>query len=276
MLMITTFTNPQKAQAFIDYMATQGVNLTLSRRDSIEVWLDDASQETRVRAELEQFLQNPTADRYLAASWHTGHTDSGLTYRRYSFLTTLRQKAGPLTLGMMVACVAVYLLMQAVGDRAVMVVLAWPFDASLRFEVWRYFTHALLHFSLLHITFNLLWWWYLGGPVEKRLGSGKLLTLTLVSALLSGFVQHKFSGAWFGGLSGVVYALMGYVWLRGERDPDSGIHMQRGLMAFALIWLVAGWFDLFGLSIANAAHVTGLAVGLSMALVDTLHVRKRT
>ncbi len=73
-----------------------------------------------------------------------------------------------------------------------------------------------MHFSLMHILFNLLWWWYLGGAVEKRLGSGKLIVITLISALLSGYVQQKFSGPWFGGLSGVVYALMGYVWLRGE------------------------------------------------------------
>jgi GlpG protein len=62
----------------------------------------------------------------------------------------------------------------------------------------------------------------------KRIGSGKLVVITVISALLSGFVQHKFSGPWFGGLSGVVYALMGYVWLRGERDPQSGIYLQRG------------------------------------------------
>jgi len=112
--------------------------------------------------------------------------------------------------------------------------------------------------------------------VEKRLGSGKLIVLTAIAALLSGFVQQKFSGAWFGGLSGVVYALMGYVWLRGERDPESGIAMPRGLMVFALLWLVAGWFDLFGFSIANAAHLTGLLVGLAMAFVDCLNLRKRT
>jgi membrane associated rhomboid family serine protease len=59
-----------------------------------------------------------------------------------------------------------------------------------------------MHFSLMHILFNLLWWWYLGGAVEKRLGSGKLIVITVISALLSGYVQHKFSGPWFGGLSG--------------------------------------------------------------------------
>ena len=74
----------------------------------------------------------------------------------------------------------------------------------------------------------------------KTLGSGKLIVITLISALLSGYVQQKFSGPWFGGLSGVVYALMGYVWLRGERDPQSGIYLQRGLIIFALIWIVAG------------------------------------
>ena len=61
---------------------------------------------------------------------------------------------------------------------------------------------------------------------------------------------------------------MGYVWLRGERDPQSGIYLQRGLITFALIWLIAGWFDLFGMSIANGAHVAGLAVGLAMAFAE--------
>jgi len=43
-----------------------------------------------------------------------------------------------------------------------------------------------------------------------------------------------------------------------------------------LIWIVAGWFDLFGMSMANGAHIAGLAVGLAMAFADTIHVRKRT
>ncbi|XPE42991.1 rhomboid family intramembrane serine protease [Shigella flexneri] len=121
----------------------------------------------------------------------------------------------------------------------------------------------------MHILFNLLWWWYLAVR-WKNASVAELIVITLISALLSGYVQQKFSGPWFGGLSGVVYALMGYVWLRGERDPQSGIYLQRGLIIFALIWIVAGWFDLFGMSMANGAHIAGLAVGLAMAFVDSL------
>ncbi|MBM7355028.1 rhomboid family intramembrane serine protease GlpG [Lelliottia amnigena] len=276
MLMITSFTNPRVAQAFVDYMATQGVVLTIQQHTQTDVWLADESQAERVNAELVRFLENPADPRYLAASWTTGHMDSGLHYQRFPFFATVRERAGPFTLLLMAACILVFIIMNVVGDQPVMIALAWPYGPAVQYDVWRYFTHALMHFSVLHILFNLLWWWYLGGAVEKRLGSGKLIVITLISALLSGYVQHKFSGPWFGGLSGVVYALMGYAWLRGERDPESGIYMQRGLITFALIWLIAGWFDLFGMSIANGAHVTGLAVGLAMAFADTLNARKRT
>lgn len=276
MLMITSFANPRVAQAFVDYMATQGVILTIQQHHQSDVWLADETQAERVHAELARFMENHGDPRYLAASWQSGHTGSGLRYRRFPFIATLRERAGPVTWLIMAACILVFIVMNIVGDQTVMVWLAWPFDPSLQFDVWRYFTHAFMHFSLMHILFNLLWWWYLGGAVEKRLGSGKLIVITVISALLSGYVQHKFSGPWFGGLSGVVYALMGYVWLRGERDPQSGIYLQRGLIIFALIWIVAGWFDLFGMSMANGAHIAGLAVGLAMAFADTLNARKRT
>ena len=250
--------------------------VTIQQHTQTDVWLADASQAGRVNDELARFLENPGDPRYLAASWQSGQTGSGLHYQRFPFLATLRERAGPFTLLLMTACIIVFIIMSVVGDLPVVLALRWPFVPPLLFDGWRYFPHALMDFSVMHILFNLLWWWYLGGAVEKRLGSGKLIVITLISALLSGYVQHKFSGPWFGGLSGVVYALMGYAWLRGERDPDSGIYLQRGLITFALIWLIAGWFDLFGMSIANGAHVTGLAVGLSMALADTLHARKRT
>lgn len=271
---ITQFNNPRMAQAFVDYMATQGVSLQIEQDQHYVVLLEDESKAEMVENELRQFVSDPYHARYQAASWQSGTMESGLHYPRNRLIGHLRERAGPLTLTLMVICVAVFILMQIVGDEQVLAWMAWPADTAQDFQLWRWFSHALLHFSLLHILFNLMWWWYLGGAVEKRLGSGKLFVIALISALLSGFVQAKLSGIWFGGLSGVVYALMGYCWLRGERDPESGIFLERGLMAFAILWLIMGYFDMFGLAIANGAHLAGLLVGLAMAFVDTRHRRR--
>ena len=105
MLMITSFANPRVAQAFVDYMATQGVILTIQQHNQSDVWLADESQAERVRAELARFLENPADPRYLAASWQAGHTGSGLHYRRYPFFAALRERAGPVTWVVMIACV---------------------------------------------------------------------------------------------------------------------------------------------------------------------------
>ena len=166
MLMITSFANPRVAQAFVDYMATQGIILTIQQHTQSDIWLADESQAGRVQAELARFLENPADPRYLAASWQSGHTNSGLHYQRFPFLATLRHNAGPVTWGVLFACIAVFVLQTVIGDQPVMLLLAWPYDPSLKFEVWRYFSHALMHFSLMHILFNLLWGWYLGGAVE--------------------------------------------------------------------------------------------------------------
>lgn len=272
MVRVIAVSNPRLAQAFIDYMATQGIQLMARHTDeAAEIWLEDEARLEQVQHELQQFLHDPLNRRYQAASWQTGTTDAGLHYQRASYWQIIRSKAGPLTLSVMALCILVYILMQIMGADNVMYWLSWPQNSSQYPQLWRWVSHAFLHFSLLHIVFNLMWWWYLGGPLEKRLGAGKLFVLAVVSAFFSGWAQSLFSGALFGGLSGVVYALMGYVWLSGERAPERGLMLPRGLMAFAALWLVAGYFDILGMSIANAAHVAGLVLGLMMAYWDTRH-----
>ncbi len=80
-------------------MATQGIILTIQQHTQSDVWLADESQAGRVRAELARFLENPADPRYLAASWQSGQTNSGLRYQRFPFFATLRHNAGPFTLG---------------------------------------------------------------------------------------------------------------------------------------------------------------------------------
>ncbi len=76
---------------------------------------------------------------------------------------------------------------------------------------WRLLTPIFLHFGWLHLAFNALWFWELGRRIEMRSGGFWLLGLTLLFGLVSNLAQWWFGGAAiFGGLSGVLYGLLGY------------------------------------------------------------------
>jgi GlpG protein len=133
-------------------------------------------------------------------------------------------------------------------------------------QYWRLITPVFLHFGWLHITFNSLWTWELGGLVEKRLGSPLLLALVFLCGVGSNVAQFWYGGpSLFGGMSGVVYALMGFCWIYNLLCPAAGLQIPKGILIFMLGWLVFGMVGStealgFG-SIANAAHLVGLLLG---------------
>ncbi len=285
MIRVTVLPDLRLAQAFVDYMATCNVVLEIHNRDQgAEIWLHDEQKLPQARHELQQFFRDPLHSRYQAASWLTGNVHarfpyssesysgesySGESYSGGSYFRIMRSQAGPLTEVVAGLCVITWITMQLAGDGAVMSWLGWPRSSDQYFQLWRWLSHSFLHFSLLHLLVNLMWWWYLGGRLEKRSGSGRLCLLTLAAALVSGGCQALFSGSDFGGLSGVVCALTGYVWLMGEREPACGLSLPRGLMTLSVLWLVAGFLGILTVPVANFAHAAGLAIGLLMALWDT-------
>ena len=120
----------------------------------------------------------------------------------------------------------------------------------------------------------MLWWWYLGGKIENKLGLIPLLTLLIVAGTLPNIAQYFVGGPNFGGLSGVVYAVVGYTWIMGTKRPELGIGLPPAYMGFMLIWLVFGFTDMFGLSIANGAHIGGLLVGLAQGFIDSKRIKR--
>jgi len=68
---------------------------------------------------LQRLLVDPINRRYQAASWQTSHTDAELHYQGYSYLKTLCRKARLLTLSVVGLCIAVYILMQLLGETRV-------------------------------------------------------------------------------------------------------------------------------------------------------------
>lgn len=145
---------------------------------------------------------------------------------------------------------------------------------------WRLVSPMLLHFGVLHLAMNSLWYWELGKRIELRQGPWALLGLTLLFSLVSNLAQHYSSGpSLFGGLSGVLYGLLGHIWLYQWLAPDRYFNLPKGVLVMMLIWLVvclSGVIDTLGLGqIANAAHVGGLLIGCLTGLLGGALARRK-
>lgn len=155
------------------------------------------------------------------------------------------------------------------------------FTALAGGEVWRLITPIIIHFGPLHILFNLLWLKDLGPAIERRWSSSTLLWLVLVSAMVSNVAQFvvnwdftnglRFANALSGGMSGVVYALLGYLWIRGRADPGAGVRLPATVVWMMLGWLVLCLTGMLG-HIGNVAHLVGLVVGMGWAAA-AVHLR---
>jgi GlpG protein len=134
-------------------------------------------------------------------------------------------------------------------------------------EIWRLITPVFLHFSFLHILFNGMWMKDLGSLIESFKGKGYYLLLLLSSGVLSNLAQYFVSKNPFGGLSGIVYALLGFIWMNKHFDENTTYALPK-----KDIWMLIGWFFLcftgvFG-PIANTAHGVGLAVGMLFGILS--------
>jgi GlpG protein len=145
---------------------------------------------------------------------------------------------------------------------------------------WRLLTPMLIHFGILHLAMNTLWYWELGRRIEARQGAVMLLGLSLLFSLAANFAQYLHAGpSLFGGLSGVLYGLLGHCWIFQRLAPTSAYRLPPGVLVMMLAWLLicmTGIFELlqFG-AIANAAHVGGLLAGCLTGLVGGVLARRR-
>jgi GlpG protein len=127
-------------------------------------------------------------------------------------------------------------------------------------QVWRLFTPMLLHFGFLHLIFNIMWLRDLGSILQLRFGAGYFVAFVLSSAAVSNLAQLAWAGPNFGGLSGVNYALFGFLWLRGKYDRTGVWRLNPVIIQTMLLWFVICLTGILG-PIANTAHAVGLAFG---------------
>jgi len=188
---------------------------------------------------------------------------------------TLHWRGAPVTVVLILLSIGGFLLVYLHAPMAWLAYLTFspfqlingePVFGNIDGQYWRLITPVFLHFGWLHIVFNSLWLWELGAKVERVMGALNMLLLFLVIALVSNSSQFIFGGPGiFGGMSGVVYGLLGFSWVAPLLQPHWRIQPAPTIMLFMVGWLVvcmAGLVQVLGFgAIANAAHVGGLLCG---------------
>ncbi|MCW8995926.1 MAG: rhomboid family intramembrane serine protease GlpG [Psychromonas sp.] len=268
------FHNLRAAQAFSDYLNATGIKNQIQHDEfTYLILVEQNIQKDLAEKELELFLQNPVDSKYLSASWQTGsitENSNHLDYLHSNLMTNFISRGGLISHSIFAVCVLIYVLTSLGLLTPMQSVFAFfreqPFDYS---QSWRFVTPAFLHFSILHITFNLLWWWELAGIIEKHHGKLRLILLFLFAAITSNLAQYYLVGPYFGGLSGVVYGLVGYCWLFGILNKNSKVNLPNAYFLFLIGWLMLGFINILPVNVANYAHLAGLLAGLLLAGVSS-------
>ena len=148
-------------------------------------------------------------------------------------------------------------------------------------QYWRLLTPVFLHFSFLHILFNGMVLWQVGRRIELAQGSMHYLLVVLVIGLVSNVSQYLTQyfmqiNSPFGGLSGVVYGVIGYVAIYQRYIKHPVLNFNEALIIVFIVFLLLGLFGVIDLfingKIANAAHVSGflsgIIIGRLMVVID--------
>jgi GlpG protein len=128
-------------------------------------------------------------------------------------------------------------------------------------QFWRLLTPIFIHFGEIHLLFNMMWLYDLGNMIEYRKGTWFLGLFIVITGIAGNLAQYMVSHPSFGGMSGVVYGLLGYAWMKSKYDPNSRIFLHKSTVTLMLFWFFFCFTGLAG-NIANGAHAAGLIIGV--------------
>ncbi|MGE3314226.1 MAG: rhomboid family intramembrane serine protease [Planctomycetaceae bacterium] len=283
---IGTLPDETSARRFGDYLLTRGIQADVERGEQDwSIWIYDEDDVARSREELAAYLASPNSPQYqeaagAAAALREQTIKSAVAARKNVVNVRDRWRrpstaSAPITLILMFISIVVafYTHMGSENEEAMAKIRISPFEERIfvdgppplhkirEGEIWRLITPIFLHFGPMHIVFNMWMLFQFGMMVEFRMGSFRYLVLVLAIAIVSNIAQYWFRGPYFGGMSGVLYGLFGYAWMKSRFDPHAGYYLAQSTVTIMMGWYVLCMIGAVG-NVANWAHGAGLFVGV--------------
>ncbi|MFN3158253.1 MAG: rhomboid family intramembrane serine protease [Rubinisphaera brasiliensis] len=285
------------AQRFGQFLLTQGIEARIDAADEQwEVWVYDENQIDKAKEAFQRFQEQPQAEEFQAAAREAEKLRKQREKELAAAIKAHKKSRPakrptqptdvPITLLLIIASVVTTLTMGMednqfggiIGDFSITEFRQVDLDRIgympglpeiKQGQVWRLVTPIFLHFGVLHILFNSIMLYQFGFILESILKSWRFLLLVLAIAIPSNLAQYYWGGPSFGGMSGVVFGLFGFMWIKGVYEPESGLQLRRDFVYFMIGFMVLCYTGIFG-GIANAAHTVGLLAGCAVAGIRPL------
>ncbi len=163
-----------------------------------------------------------------------------------------------------------------------------------RGEIWRLVTTIFIHLGVFHLVFNMIWLYQFGTLIEHRYGALYFALIILATAMISSLFQYGVPTEWGGsrpgyisdtrvfisgggGMSGVIYGLFGFVWMKSLYDRRANFQIPQSTVIILIGWLFFCMIPVemrsgigFDSNIGNWAHGIGLIVGMAIGYFTSL------
>jgi rhomboid protease GlpG len=283
---IGTIAEQKQAERFVLFLASQQIEAELRplQETGYAVWVFDEERVATARQQLETFLTMPDDPQFDVPEGHQPrvarrflqHRPPAERSRYIDVRTEIFQRRRlspvPVTCLFIGVSVAVTLLAHVPALAPVISKLYFSTYLGTAFpeiragEVWRLVTPIFLHGGLLHLLFNMLWLYQLGSQIETQESSRSITVMVLVFASICNTAQYLVSGPLFVGMSGVVYGLLGYIWMMTRFQVGTRYMLSEQTVMFMLLWLGVCLVGIIP-HVANTEHVVGLLLGVAWGFV---------
>ncbi len=290
-----TIPTEAEARRLADYLLTRDIEAQVDDDpEGWAIWIRDENHLVEARNLVKEFLENPDDPRYDEAIRSAGEirrqAHRKAEQARKNVVDMRSQwnrgtvRRAPLTFTVIAASVLVFMLTdpfkgetaQSRSATAQTLLFCQTVHATSSVsdrlidiragQFWRLITPIFIHWGPWHLAFNMYMFFYFGRMIEDRRGTLRVLLMILVMGVFSTVCQELIEGprsvppSFGGGMSGVLYGLFGYAWMKSMYDPAAGIHVPQSTVFILIAWFFLCLFGLIG-AVANMAHGAGLVLG---------------